>query len=329
MSLCLTLAMDQTLRPAPSRQHNVGHAHTAPLTGRRLALSIIVTFAFVLAEGITGFVSHSLALMSDAGHNLADTLALTLSWYGLWSARRPSTSERTFGYHRVGILAALVNSLSLVLIALLIFWEAINRLRISEPVQSGPMIVVALLAIGMNTVISLWLKGDAAHDLNVRSAYVHMVGDAISAGGVVAAGIIVATSGSYIADTVASILIGMLILWSSWGILKESVSVLLEGIPVGMTMEKVAQSIGKVHGVLAVHDLHVWTIGSGVICCSCHIMVAEQSVRSGEQVLRTVNEELRHHFGISHTTIQVEVEGCAQDDMYCTMRNPIGKDHQH
>ena len=203
--------------------------------------------------------------------------------------------------------------------------------RWNPPPETGASVAVGApaAAIGMNTVISLWLKGDAAHDLNVRSAYVHMVGDAISAGGVVAAGIVVATSGSYIADTVASILIGMLILWSSWGILKESVSVLLEGIPVGMTMEKVAQSIGKVHGVLAVHDLHVWTIGSGVICCSCHIMVAEQSVRSGEQVLRTVNEELRHHFGISHTTIQVEVEGCAQDDMYCTMRNPIGKDHQH
>src|SRR5438093_11512684 len=112
MSLCLTLAMDQTLRPAPSRQHNVGHAHTAPLTGRRLPLSIIVTFAFVLAEGITGFVSHSLALMSDAGHTLADTLALTLSWYRLWSARRPSTSATTLGHHRVGILSARVKSLA-------------------------------------------------------------------------------------------------------------------------------------------------------------------------------------------------------------------------
>jgi cobalt-zinc-cadmium efflux system protein len=159
-----------------------------------------------------------------------------------------------------------------------------------------------------------------------------MIGDAVSAFGVLLAGIIVATTGSYIADAVVSILIGLLILWSSWGILKESVNVLLEGIPAGMSMPKVEHTIGKVHGVLAVHDLHVWTVGSGVICCSCHIMVAEQSVRSGEQVLRAVNEELRHHFGIAHTTIQVEVEGCAHDDMYCTLQvaqNLSAGDHRH
>jgi cobalt-zinc-cadmium efflux system protein len=309
----------------------MGHDHTASLTGRRLALSIIVTFAFVIGEGITGLASHSLALLSDAGHNFADALALILSWYGFRSALRPSSSKRAYGYHRVGILTALVNSLSLVLIAILIFWEAISRLRAPEPVESAPMIVVALIAIGVNVTISLWLKGEARHDLNVRSAYVHMVGDAISAAGVVVAGIVVATTGSYIADTLVSAFIGVLILWSSWGILKESISVLLEGIPAGITMTKVEQSIGTVHGVLAVHDLHVWAVGSGVICCSCHIMVAEQSIRSGEQVLRAVNEELRHHFGISHTTIQVEVEGCAQDDMYCTMRamRSLGTDHHH
>ena len=308
------------------------HAHTASVTGRRLVLSIIVTLAFVLGEGITGFLAHSLALMSDAGHNFADALALAFSWYGLQSALRPSSSERTFGYHRVGILAALVNSLSLVLIAIWIFWEAVGHLRTPEPVKSTPMIVVAVIAVGLNVVISLWLRAGAKHDLNMRSAYLHMLGDAVSALGVVFAGIVIATTGSYVADAVVSVLIGMLILWSSWGILKESVNVLLEGIPAGMSMKEVEQSIGRVHGVLAVHDLHVWTVGSGVICCSCNIMVAEQSVRSGEQVLRKVNEELRHHFGIGHTTIQVEVEGCAKDDMYCTMQalQSLHKaDHHH
>jgi cobalt-zinc-cadmium efflux system protein len=308
------------------------HDHAGSLTGRRLLLSIIITFTFVLAEAITGFLSHSLALISDAGHNFADALALVFSWYGLWVARKPSTQERTFGFHRVGILAALVNAVSLVVIALLIFWEAIGRLRAPEPVQSTPMIVVALVAVAMNTVISLWLRGAARDDLNVRSAYLHMVGDAISAAGVVIAGIVVATTGSYMADPVVSILIGILILLSSWGILKESVNVLLEGIPKGMSMAQLEQSILSVHGVLAVHDLHVWTVGSGMVCCSCHVMVAEQSVRSGEQVLRAVKDELGHHFGISHTTIQVEVEGCEQDDMYCTMkmtRKAQGGEHRH
>ena len=296
------------------------HDQHATPTRQRLILSIIVTITFVLVETITGYLSHSLALMSDAGHNFADALALIFAWYGVWIARKPSTARRTFGYHRVGTLAALVNSVSLVVIALLVFWEAINRLRHPEPVHSTPMIIVALLAILMNTVISLWLKGGAKKDLGVRSAYVHMLGDAISAAGVVVAGLIVAFTGASIADPVVSILIGILILWSSWGILKESVNVLLEAIPAGMNMIEVEQAIANVHGVLEVHDLHVWTIGSGMICCSCHVMVNEQSVRSGENVLRAVTEKLEHNFGIAHTTIQVEVEGCEPNDMYCVKR---------
>jgi cobalt-zinc-cadmium efflux system protein len=296
------------------------HNHGSTLTGRRLVLSIVITLIFVLAEAITGYRSHSLALMSDAGHNFADALALVLSWYALWIALKPSTAQRTFGYHRVGILAALVNSVSLIVIALLIFWEAIDLLRHPRPVHSTPMIIVALIAILMNTVISLWLRGGAKKDLNVRSAYMHMLGDAISAAGVVGAGVVVAFTGASIADPVVAVLIGILILWSSWGILKESVNVLLEAIPKGMDMAVVEQTIASVHGVLAVHDLHVWTVGSGMVCCSCHVMVNEQSVRSGENVLRAVTEELVHNFSIAHTTIQVEVEGCEPNDMYCVKR---------
>ena len=300
----------------------MGHSHDrgVSLTGRRLLLSVFITVTFVIGEAGAGYFSNSLALLSDAGHNFADALALILSWYGLWIARRPSSAKRTYGYHRVGILVALVNAVSLVLIALLIFWEAASRLRHPEPVQSTPMIVVALIAIVLNTVISLWLRRAAKHDLNVRSAYMHMLGDAISATGVVVAGVIVAFTGASIADPVVSVLIGLLILWSSWGILKESVNVLLEGIPEGMDMKTVEQRINDVHGVLAVHDLHVWTVGSGMICCSCHITVEEQSVRSGENVLRAVTKELEHDFGISHTTIQVEVGGCEPNDMYCVMK---------
>jgi cobalt-zinc-cadmium efflux system protein len=311
----------------------MGHSHdsSAMLTGRRLSLSIFVTLVFVLGEASAGYFSHSLALVSDAGHNFADALALVFSWYAIWIARRPSTAQRTFGYHRVGILAALINAVSLVVIALLIFWEAINLLRHPKPVHTIPMIVVALIAILINSTISLWLRSAAKKDLNLRSAYLHMLGDAISAAGVVAAGVVIALTGASIADPVVSILIGILILWSSWGILKESVNVLLEAIPEGMNMANVEETIGGVHGVLAVHDLHVWTIGSGMICCSCHIMVNEQSVRSGENVLREVTEELQHHFGIAHTTIQVEVEGCDPNDMYCVKRaaeHTSARDHR-
>lgn len=220
--------------------HN--HDHGTSLTGRRLLLSVFITVAFVIGEAAAGYFSNSLALLSDAGHNFADALALILSWYGLWMAQRPSSARRTFGYHRVGILTALVNAVALVVIALVIFWEAISRLRQPEPVHSTPMIVVALIAILLNSVISLWLRKAAKHDLNVRSAYMHMVGDAISAVGVVIAGLVVRLSGASMADPMVSILIGLLILWSSWGILKESVNVLLEGIPAGMDVWSVEQN---------------------------------------------------------------------------------------
>lgn len=297
-----------------------GHDHGGSLTGGRLLLSIGVTLTFVLGEALAGYFSHSLALLSDAGHNLADALALILSWYALWIARRPSSAQRTFGYHRVGIMAALVNAVSLVVIALLIFWEAISRFREPEPVKPTPMIIVALIAVAMNTVISLALRRAAKDDLNIRSAYMHMLGDAVSAAGVVVAGIVVAFTGASIADPIVSVLIGLLILWSSWDILKESVSVLLEAIPKGFDMTALERAICQVRGVQAVHDLHVWTIGSGMIACSCHIMVAEQSIRSGEQVIRAVKHDLHHQFKITHTTIQVEAEGCEDDDMYCVMK---------
>lgn len=308
------------------------HDHGSSLTGRRLLLSVAITVAFVVGEAIAGFWSNSLALLSDAGHNFADTLALGLSWYGVWIVQRPASARRTYGHHRVGILIALINALSLVLIALLIFWEAISRFRTPEPVQSTPMIVVAFIAILLNTVISLWLRKAAAKDLNVRSAYMHMLGDAISAAGVVVAGFIVAFTHSSLADPIVSVLIGLLILWSSWDVLKESVNVLLEASPKGLDIRAVETTINDIDGVLAVHDLHVWTVGSGIIACSCHIAVEEQSVKSGENVLREVAKHLKNRYEITHTTIQIEVEGCEPNDMYCIMKlaqRHDAQDHSH
>jgi cobalt-zinc-cadmium efflux system protein len=301
--------------------HHHHHHHHGAVTGRRMAFSVGLTLAFVLGESAAGLFAHSLALLSDAGHNFADALALVLAWYALGAARRPANASRTFGYHRVGILAALANAITLVVIAVLIFWEAFQRLRSPAPVHSGLMIGVALAALLMNTIISLWLRGEAKHDLNVRSAYLHMVGDALSSLGVVAAGAMIAITGSTAADPAVSLLIGALILWSSGGILTEAVTVLLEAAPSSLDMAALEQKIQSVSGVMDVHDLHVWSVATGIVACSCHILVAEQSVRSGQQVLRAVAELLEHRFGITHTTVQVEVEGCEPNDMYCTMRH--------
>ena len=283
-----------------------------------MAAALSLTLGFVLVEALCGWWAHSLALLSDALHNLADAGALAFSWYGLRMASRPSHHGMTFGYHRVGIFAALVNGVSLVVIALIIAWEAIGRLLHPEPADGGLMIAVAFAAVVINTAISLWLRRGAADDLNVRSAYLHMIGDAVSAAGVLVAGIIVLWTRTVFADPVVSFLIAGLILWSSWGILRETTAVLLEGTPPGTDMDGVVRAISGVRGVLNVHDLHVWMVGPGVVACSCHILVAEQSIREGRQVLRAVVDEIEHRFGISHTTVQVEVEGCEANDMYCS-----------
>jgi cobalt-zinc-cadmium efflux system protein len=271
-----------------------------------------------MVEAGAGWLAHSLALFSDAGHNLADAAALGLSWYAAWMARRPSHAGMTFGYHRVGILAALTNAVTLVVISLLIVWEAVQRLHEPVAVHAGPMIGVAAVAFLLNLVISVWLHG-GRNDLNVRSAYIHMIGDALASLGVVSAGLVVLYTGSPLADPVVSLIIAALILWSSWGILRESVTVLLEGSPAGLDMGHVEETIRGVGGVLDVHDLHVWTISSGLVACSCHVLVDHQRADRGQAVLQQVSSELGHRFDIWHTTVQVELEKCESSGMYCDM----------
>jgi cobalt-zinc-cadmium efflux system protein len=285
--------------------------------------AVALTLAFVAGEAIFGWFGRSLALLSDAGHNLADCAALAFSWYAMRAADKPSHHGMTYGYHRVGIITALVNGLSLVAIALFITWEALGRMRHPEPTNGALMIAVAVAAIAVNAAISLWLHKAAKGDVNVRSAYLHMVGDAVSALGVVVAGAVVLKTGIFVADPLVSLMIAALILWTSWDVLRECVTVLLEGTPAGTDMPAVIHAIRSVTGVLDVHDLHVWTVGPGVVACSCHIVVAEQSIREGQQVLRAVVNDIERRFRISHTTVQVEVEGCEPNDMYCIGRRII------
>jgi len=302
---------------------HAGHAHShvhRPSSERTLRSALVLTLVFVGVEALCGWFGPSLALLSDAGHNLADAAALGFSWYATSVATKRSHHGMTFGYHRVGVLAALANALSLVAIALVIGWEAIDRIRHPTAANGLLMIGVAAIAIIVNILIGLWLHEDSKNDINVRSAYLHQIGDAASALGVVIAGVLVATTGQSAADPIVSLLIAGLILFSSYGVLNESATVLLEGTPIGTDMPAVIESIKAVVGVLDVHDLHVWMVGPGVVACSCHIVVAEQSVREGQQVLRAVVDSLRGRFHITHTTVQVEVEGCEDNDMYCIAR---------
>ena len=290
------------------------HAHGAGISSSKMWLATSITFAFCLGEALIGYKSNSLALMADAGHNFADALALALSAFAIWVATKPADNKLTFGYHRVGILAALVNTVGLVLMALVIFWEAIQRLQVPEHVQSTPVIWMALLAIILNSGIAWWLASSAKDDLNIRGAYLHMLGDAAASLGVVIAGIVIAFTNWFIADPIVSIIFVLLVLWRSWSIFTESIQMLLEGIPVGLELKKVEQIITNVDGVVSVHDLHVWTVSSGFIACSCHIVVNEQSVGLAQKIQKEVAHELEHDFKISHTTIQIEVEDCGGHD---------------
>jgi cobalt-zinc-cadmium efflux system protein len=299
--------------------HSHHHAHARPAASNRvMGAAVGITLTFVLAEAVAGWFGHSLALLSDAAHNLADAAALGFSWYALSIAKRPSHHGMTFGYHRVGVFAALINAVSLVVIAAFIAWEAVSRIRQPEAANGLLMIGVASVAIAVNAAIGFWLHRGAKDDINVRSAYLHMLGDAVAACGVVGAGVLVAATGTLWADPVVSFVIAGLILVSSFGVLRESATVLLEGTPAGMDMLEVIAAIRGVSGVIGVHDLHVWMVGPGVVACSCHVVVAEQSIREGQQVLRAVVHEVEHRFQITHTTVQIEVEGCEANDMYCS-----------
>ena len=286
------------------------HFHAGTISSKQLWVATGLTFAFCLGEAAMGYFANSLALMADAGHNFADAIALALSAFALWMSTKPADSKRTFGYHRISIFAALVNAAGLVLMAGIIFWKALQRINVPEPVQSWPMIWVALLAIVVNSGFAWWLSGDAKEDLNIRSAYLHMVGDAAASFGVVIGGIIITLTGAYIADPIVSIIFAALVLWSSWSILTESIHILLEAAPIDVDLAKVEQAIRGVKGVLDTHDLHVWTVSSGLIAGSCHIVVAEQSVSNCQQIHQNVAHMLAHDFKISHTTIQVEGEDC-------------------
>jgi cobalt-zinc-cadmium efflux system protein len=287
--------------------------HTGAIPASRLGWAVGLTAAFVVLEAASGWWAGSLALLSDAGHNLADAASLGLSWYALTASRRPAHGRMTYGYHRVGILAALVNSVTLVVIALVIAWEAAERLHTPVAVHPISIIVVALVAIALNTTIGVWLHGGKS-DLNIRSAYLHVAGDAVAAAGVVVAGIIMWRTGSPIADPIVSLVIAALIAWSSWDVLKHSVTLLMEGAPHHIDLDVLEEAIRSVTGVTNVHDLHVWGLSAGVTALSCHINVSADGRSDADVVLRTVTRRLRDEYGVGHSTIQVEMAAPDGDD---------------
>jgi len=303
------------------------HAHAGPVEGtsRVLKISLFVTSAYILLLVVAGIRAHSLALLSEAGHNLSDFLALLLSLAAVYLQARPPSATKTYGYHRAGVLAAMINAGSLVVIAFFIFYEAYRRLLAPEHVHAGLMMWVAATGVVMNGVIALLLYRSGG-DVNIRSALIHEVGDTLSTAAVIAGGWAILVTQQYWIDSALSMAIGALILWSSCGILRETMNILLEGTPRGMKLDAVAESIRKVEGVNDVHDLHVWSIGSESHALSCHIAIADIPPSVSERILRDVKEVLHHSFRIEHTTIQFEHVEC-EIAHGCVM--PVGEAEHH
>jgi len=291
-----------------------------------LRVSLFVTLAYIVLLVISGIRAHSLALLSEAGHNLSDFLALLLSLGAVYLQARPPSATKTYGYHRAGVLAALINAVSLVAVSFLIFYEAFRRLQRPEQVHAGTMIGVAAAGVVMNGVIALLLYR-SSRDVNIRSAFLHEIGDTVSTAAVIVGGWVILATGQAWVDSALSFGIGALILWSGFGIVRETLNILLEGTPRGMKLARVEAAIRAIDGVNDVHDLHVWSIGSETHALSCHIAIADIPPSVSERILRDVKERLHVDFRIDHTTIQFEHVEC-EVAHGCII--PVGEEgHQH
>ena len=304
------------------------HVHGSSNPSRVLSISALVTLAYILLLVIAGIRAHSLALLSEAGHNLSDFLALLLSLGAVYLQSRPPSSTKTYGYHRAGVLAALLNSGSLVIVAFLIFYEAFRRLQHPEQVHAGTMIWVAAAGMVMNGAIALMLYRSGG-DVNIRSALLHELGDTLSTAAVIAGGWAIIFTGQYWIDSALSFGIGVLILWSAFGILRETLNILLEGTPRGMSLSDVGDAIRGIEGVKDVHDLHVWSIGSETHALSCHIAIDDIPPSASERILRNVKDRLLAGFRIDHTTIQFEHVECEVAHGCIIPVGETGEQHSH
>jgi cobalt-zinc-cadmium efflux system protein len=297
-----------------------------------LLVSLAATLAYVAVTFVAGLRAHSLALLSESGHNASDFLALLLSFAAIYFQSRPADNTRTFGYQRTGVLAAFVNAATLIVIALWIAAEAVHRLSSPVLVQPKLMVIVAIAGMVMNGIIAGLLWG-VARDVNLRSAFLHMAGDTLSTAAVIAGGVGILLTGKDWIDPVLSLLIAALIFWSSLGIVRETLNILLEGTPRGVSLLQIRTGMEAVEGVIDVHDLHVWSLGSHSRALACHVTIADIPPSESACILAKLNHVLRDHFHIGHTTIQFEHIGCG-DVGACVvppeeMTHFSGHEHHH
>ena len=313
--------------------HGHGHSHTHGMARQTLRLAFFLTLFILAAEVTGGLLANSLALLSDAGHVLTDIFALGLAWFATEQAERPANAQKTFGYHRVGILAALINALTLILVTGWILWEAVQRFQHPEPVQPLAMFLAAGVGIVVNLFIGFGLRKEK-DNLNTRAAALHVFGDVGASVGVVIAGIVILLTGWSPADPILSIGIAILIALGAWRILRETADILLESTPKDINLYALVRDMMRVGGVLDVHDLHVWCITDGMYALSCHAQIEDVPPSQSAPILSSLESMLRERYHIGHTAIQFESDYhrgncCAEDGLYCHMKMFGEHDHEH
>ncbi|MBU5213373.1 cation diffusion facilitator family transporter [Heyndrickxia oleronia] len=298
--------------------HHHGHSHFAETregNKKGLIIALTITAGIMLLEFFGGLVTNSLALLSDAGHMLSDTSSLILSLFAIWFAQRPASRNKTYGFYRFEILAALFNGLTLFIIAGIIVWEAYGRFFEPPTVASGSMMVIAAIGLIAN-LISAWSlirKSDIKNNVNLRSAYLHILGDALGSVGAIIAGALMLLFDWYIADPIISVIVALLILKSAWGVMKQSIHILMEGTPITIDQSEVESYLKQINGVINVHDLHIWTITSGLDSLSCHLLVEEHA--DTQEILQRAIDLIKDKFQIEHTTIQIETKSLNHSDL--------------
>ncbi|KDE49352.1 cation diffusion facilitator family transporter [Geobacillus sp. CAMR5420] len=297
--------------------HHHGHHHGLGREGSQkgLAAALVITVGIMVLEFVGGLVTNSLALLSDSGHMLSDAASLLLSLLAVWFAARPASPKRTYGFYRFEILAALVNGVALVGIAAWIIWEAVARFVNPPAVASGPMMAIAVIGLLAN-LASAWVlmrKGDVKENVNVRSAYLHVIGDALGSVGAMAAGLVIWLFDWYAADPLISIAVAVLILKGAFAVVKQTVHILMEGTPAAIDHAEVKAALSGIDGVIDVHDLHIWTITSGLDSLSCHLLIEEGC--DGQAVLQRAIDLVETRFHIRHATIQIEMPHIRHGEM--------------
>jgi cobalt-zinc-cadmium efflux system protein len=304
--------------------HTEGHA-----SGRILAWSLAATSAFVVIEFVAGIRAHSLALISDSGHNATDALALLLAWFAVFLQHKPADESRTFGYHRAGVLAAFVNAIVLIGLTAWMLYESVSRLMNPAAVDENLMIWVASAGILLNGGIMLGLRRSGSKDINIRGTFLHMLGDLLGVTAIIVGALVIRATGWLQIDPVLSILISLLIVWTAWEITRESLNILLEGLPKGLELKQVVHAIQAIEGVLDVHDLHIWSLGSNSHALSCHVLIADMPPSQSDHILHRLEHVLGDRFRVHHTTVQFEHMSCAISGTGCSIPVDAGHGHIH